>query len=155
MTADLSRRLLIAAAGVGALSASAEAEPSLELGSLLDKYADALRAGDTDAAAGLFSANGSYMSPGTKAAVGVDAVRSAHQRLLATIKIDLTYDIREAAKYPEVGWVRSTAKAQLKVLSSGVESTTFSNQLVVFAPEAGIWKIRSYLSAAAPAEAAR
>lgn len=155
MTADLSRRLLIATAGVGALSASAEAEPSPELGSVLDKYADALRADDAEAAARLFTANGSYMAPASRAAVGFEAVRAAHQRLLATVRIDLAFDIREAAKYAEVGWLRSTARARLKLLSNGVESTSFSNQLVVFVPEGGAWKIRSYLSAAAPADAAR
>lgn len=155
MTADLSRRLFIAAAGISMLPASARAEPSLELGSILEKYADALRAADVEAAVRLFAANGSYMSPGAKAAVGTDAVRAAHQRLLATIRIDLEFDIREAAKYAEVGWARSTAKARLKVLSSGVESTSYSNQLVVFAPENGVWKIRSYLAAAAPADAVK
>ncbi len=150
-----SRRLLIAAAGVGVLSARAAAEPSLELGTILDKYAEALRAGDADAAVRLFGANGSYMSAGTRPAVGTDAVLAAHKRLLATIKIDLAYDIREAAKYAEVGWLRSIATARLKVLSSGVESTTYSNQLVVFTPEGGAWKIRSYLSAPIPVEGAR
>jgi uncharacterized protein (TIGR02246 family) len=155
LAADLPRRLLIAAAGIGTVSASARAEPSLELGPILDKYADALRAGNAEAAVRLFAINGSYMAPGSRAAVGSEALRAAHQRLLATIKIDLEYDIREAAKYAETGWLRSTARARLKVLSSGVESTSFSNQLVVFAPEDGVWKIRSYLSAPAPAEAAR
>ena len=97
MTTGLSRRLFVAAVGIGALSASAEAEPSLELGPILDKYADALRAADVEAAVGLFMPNGSYMAPGSKAAVGSDAVRAAHQRLLATLKIDLEFDIREAA----------------------------------------------------------
>ena len=155
MTTGPSRRLFVIAVGIGALSASAEAEPSLELGPILDKYADALRASDVDAAVSLFTPNGSYMAPGSKAAVGSDAVRAAHQRLLATLKIDIEFDIRESAKYAEVGWSRSTAKAHLKLLSNGVESTSYSNQLVVFEPQNGVWKIRSYLSAAAPADAVK
>jgi hypothetical protein len=63
--------------------------------------------------------------------------------------------VREAAKFAEVGWLRSTATVRLKVLSSGVQSTSYSHQLVVFGPEVGVWKIRSYLSAPAPADVAR
>jgi uncharacterized protein (TIGR02246 family) len=155
MSVDLSRRLLIAAMGVTAFSARAEAEPAAELGSILGQYADALRAEDAEAAVRLFSADGSYMAPGAKAAVGRDAVLAAHRRLLATVRIDLAYDVREAAKFGEVGWLRSTARVRLKVLSNGVEGTSYSNQLVVFGPEAGVWKIRSYLSAPAPADVAR
>jgi ketosteroid isomerase-like protein len=155
MSVDLSRRLLIAATGVAALSVRAEAEPSAELGSILGQYADALRAEDAEAAVGLFSADGSYMAPAARAAVGRDALLATHKRLLATVRIDLAYDVREAEKFAEVGWLRSTAKVHLKVLSSGVEGTSYANQLVVFGPEAGVWKIRSYLSAPAPAEAAR
>jgi hypothetical protein len=154
MTASLSRRLLVAAAIAGAFPANAEAEPSVDLGAILNKYADALRAQDAEAAVRLFRANGSYMAPGAKIAVGTDALLAAHKRLLATLGIDLAYDVREAAAFAEVGWLRSTARARLKILSSGVESTRYSNQLVVFGPEAGIWKIHSYLSAPAPAEAA-
>ena len=155
MSVDLSRRFLIAATGVAAFSVRAAAEPSVELGSILGQYADALRAEDAEAAVRLFSANGSYMAPGARAAVGRDALLATHKRLLATVRIDLAYDVREAAQFAEVGWLRSTARVRLKVLSSGVQSTSYSHQLVVFGPEVGVWKIRSYLSAPAPADVAR
>lgn len=155
MSADLPRRFLIVATGIAAFSVRAEAEPSAELGSILGQYADALRAEDAEAAVRLFSDNGSYMAPGARAAVGRDALLATHKRLLATVRLDLAYDVREAAKFAEVGWLRSTATVRLKVLSSGVQSTSYSHQLVVFGPEVGVWKIRSYLSAPAPADVAR
>jgi hypothetical protein len=155
MSVDLPRRFLIVAMGVAAFSVRAEAEPSAELGFILGQYADALRAEDAEAAVRLFSDNGSYMAPGARAAVGRDALLATHKRLLATVRLDLAYDVREAAKFAEVGWLRSTATVRLKVLSSGVQSTSYSHQLVVFGPEVGVWKSRSYLSAPAPADVAR
>ncbi|MBV8392398.1 MAG: nuclear transport factor 2 family protein [Alphaproteobacteria bacterium] len=150
--ADLSRRLLLVLSGAMALAplaallaAPARAEPSLELGPILDKYAATLKAADVEAAVRLFTANGSYLSPGNPVAVGEAALRAAHQRMFQRLAFDdVEYDIQEAAKYAETGWLRSTAKGRLKLKSSGREEVLAYNQLVVFQPEAGVWKIRSY-----------
>ena len=140
----LSRRILFAAAGLAALAPTAQAEPSLELGAILDKYAAALKAGNVEAIVGLYAANGSFLAPGAKAAVGHEALRAAYKRIFATLKLDLAFDIQEAAKFAEIGWLRSISKGRTTVLATGKETTDSFNELVVFQPESGVWKIRSY-----------
>jgi ketosteroid isomerase-like protein len=146
---DLSRRLVIAATGVAAFAATAEAEPSLELGPILDKYAAALRTRSVEAILRLYTANGSFLAPGSKAAIGHGALRAAYRHIFATLKVDVEFDIQEAAKYAEVGWLRSTSKGRTTVLATGKETIGAFNELVVFQPEGGVWKIRSYAYAPA------
>jgi uncharacterized protein (TIGR02246 family) len=141
---DFCRRTLIATASVAAFAASAKAEPALELGPILDKYAAALKAEDVEAAVRLFTANGIYIAPGHPAWVGRDALRTAFRQTFQRVTIDIDYDIQEAAKYRETGWLRSTAKGKVKLKAGGQEGVLSYNQLVVFEPEAGVWKIRSY-----------
>ena len=144
--ADLSRRTLFAVAGIAALVPTAlRAEPSLELGAILDKYAAALKAGNVEALVRLYTANGSFMPPNTTAAVGPDELRAAYKRIFTLLAIDVEFTVWEAAKYTEVGWLRSTSKVHTKTLATGRETTNTFNQLVVFQPEGGVWKIRSYI----------
>jgi len=147
--ADLSRRILLAATGLAAVTSRAHAEPSLELGPILDKYADAFRAADVEALARLFTAHGSYMRSGEPAAVGREALRTAYRQIFERIRVDMTFDIQEAAKYADIGWLRATSVARVKVLTTGKEGPFPYNNLVVFEPEEGVWKIRSYISAPA------
>lgn len=143
-----SRRTLIttagAAVGIAAIAASAQAEPAMELGPILDKYAAALKAADVEAAVRLFTTNGIYIAPGHAAAVGSDALRASFRQTFERVAIDLEYDIWEAAKYAETGWLRSTAKGKVTLKANGKEGVFTYNQLVVFQPENTVWKIRSY-----------
>jgi ketosteroid isomerase-like protein len=144
--ADLSRRTLFAAAGIAALVPTAlRAEPSLELGAILDKYAAALKAGNVEALVRLYTANGSFMAPNTTAAVGPEALRAAYKRVFTLFAIEAEFNVWEAAKYAEVGWLRSTSKVRTKTLATGKEVTNTFNQLAVFQPEGRVWKIRSYV----------
>jgi ketosteroid isomerase-like protein len=144
--AHLSRRLLLAATGALAIIGPAQAEPSIELGAILDRYADAFRAANVEALVKLFTARGSYLLQGHKAAVGPDALRKTFAETLERVHVDLSFDIQEAAKYAEIGWLRATSIARVKVLASGKEGPFPYNNLVVFEPEGGVWKIRSYVS---------
>jgi ketosteroid isomerase-like protein len=140
----LSRRTLFVAAGLVAFVPAARAEPSLELGAILDKYAAALKAANVEAIVRLYTANGSFLAPNTTAAVGPEALRAAYKRIFTLVAVDAEFNIWEAAKYAEVGWLRSTSKVRTKTLATGKEVTNTFNELVVFQPEAGVWKIRSY-----------
>ncbi len=142
--AALSRRTLFAAAGLVGLAKSAHAEPSLELGAILDKYAAALKTGNVEALVRLYTANGSFMAPNTTAAVGTVALRAAYKRIFSLLSLDAEFNVWEAAKYAEVGWLRSTSKVRTTTLATGKETTNTFNELVVFQPEGGVWKIRSY-----------
>jgi ketosteroid isomerase-like protein len=140
----LSRRILFAAASLAAVAPAVRAEPSLELGAILDKYGTALKAGDVEAIVRLYTANGSFMAPNTTAAVGSAALRAAYKRIFTLLRLDAEFNVWEAAKYAEVGWLRSTSKVRTTILATGKETTNTFNELVVFQPEAGVWKIRSY-----------
>jgi ketosteroid isomerase-like protein len=140
----LSRRTLFAAASLAAVVPAAHAEPSLELGAILDKYGAALKAGDVEAIVRLYTANGSFMAPNATAAVGPAALRAAYKRIFTLLRLDAEFNVWEAAKYAEVGWLRSTSKVRTTTLATGKEVTNTFNELVVFQPESGVWKIRSY-----------
>jgi ketosteroid isomerase-like protein len=149
--ADLSRRTLLAATsvavtGVAAIASQAGAEPSLELGAILDNYAAAFHAVDVEGLVRLFATRGSYLLTGQKAAVGPEALRLAYREIFERVHVDIAFDIKEAAKYAEVGWLRAASVARVKVLATGKEGPFPYNNLVVFEPEGGSWKIRSYIS---------
>jgi len=144
--ADLLRRILFATAGLAALAPTAlRAEPSLELGAILDKYATALKAGNVEAIVRLYTANGAFMPPNSTALVGPEALRAAYKRIFTLFAVDVEFNVWEAAKYAETGWSRSTSRVHTKILATGKETTNTFNQLVVFQPEGGVWKIRNYI----------
>lgn len=143
------RRALFAAAALAALTPiGAEAQGAndpAELAAVMQRYGEALKAGDVEALVGLYTANGVFMRQDMPAAVGREALRAAYRQVFASLKLDVAFSIQESEIAGDMAWLRSTSKGKVKVLSSGAETTNSFAELVVFRREPGGWKIRSYM----------
>lgn len=143
------RRALFAAAALAALTPiGAEAQGAndpAELAAVMQRYGEALKAGDVEALVGLYTANGVFMRQDMPAAVGREALRAAYRQVFASLKLDVAFSIQESEIAGDMAWLRSTSKGKVKVLSSGAETTSSFDELVVFRREPGGWKIRSYM----------
>lgn len=143
------RRALFAAAALAALTPiGAEAQGAndpAELAAVMQRYGEALKAGDVEALVGLYTANGVFMRQDMPAAVGREALRAAYRQVFASLKLDVAFSIQESEIAGDMACLRSTSKGKVKVLSSGAETTNSFAELVVFRREPGGWKIRSYM----------
>jgi len=141
----MNRRAMLVAAGVATVAGGAAAQAPSDLQKIMDSYAAALNAADTEALVGLYSAKGVFMREEMKAFVGHDAIRAAYKEAFATVKIDLQFTVREAEESGDMAWLRSVSKGKVKILKTGVETKQGYNQLIVLRKEGGAWKIRAYL----------
>lgn len=146
-----SRRVLFAAAAAAvAADASAQttgADDPAQLVAIMERYAAALRSNDVEALVALYTPNGVFMREDMPAVVGTDALRAAYQKVFATLKVDLGFNIQETEVAGDMAWLRSVSEGRIKTLAGGAESAESFNQLIVFRREAGTWKIRCYLYA--------
>ena len=146
----LSRRGLLAGAAVLLLGTRAVARPAgdpVQLVSIVERYAAALRANDVEALVALYASDGVFMREDMPAAVGHDALRAAYRQIFATLKVDLAFEIQETEVAGDMAWLRSSSKGRIKVLATGAESSGSFGQLMVFRREQGVWRIRSYMYA--------
>ncbi len=147
-----SRRVLLAASafavvgGASAQTTSGSGDPG-QLVALMERYVTALRSNNVEALVSLYASNGVFMREDMPAVVGHDALRAAYQKVFATLKVDLGFDIQETVVGGDMAWMRSTSKGRIKTLATGAEADESFNQLIVFGREAGTWKIRCYLYA--------
>ena len=125
----------------------------MEIEKVMEAYATALKSGDVEGLVGLYTANGVFIRDDMAAVVGRDALRAAYKQVFATLKVDLSFEIRESETSGDMAWLRTTSSGRIKVLATGVESKNAFNTMVVFRREGGAWKIRSYLYASSQAEA--
>lgn len=143
------RRSLLAATALVAVStggamAQGPADPA-QLVVVMERYATALRSGNVDALVELYTPNGVFMREDMPAAVGRDALKAAYREVFAALKVDLSFSIQETEVMGDMAWLRSTSKGQVKVLSTGAETTNSFDELVVFRRDQAGWKIRSYM----------
>ncbi|MBY0319965.1 MAG: nuclear transport factor 2 family protein [Reyranella sp.] len=143
----MSRRALLAGAAV-AMAGGARAQPSddpAQLLALMERYAAGLRWGTVDALVALYTPDGVYSRDDLPAVSGTEALRAAYRQVFATLKVDLTFEIKETEVAGDMAWLRSTSKGRIKTLASGVETTETFNSLVIFRRTAAGWKIRCFM----------
>ena len=148
--ASASRRVLLAATALavaGSAGAQAQANNPAQLAEIMEAYAAALRSNNVEALVALYAANGVFMREDLPAVVGTDALRASYQKVFATLKVDLRFNIQEIEMAGGMAWLRSTSKGRIKTLATGVEADESFNSLVVFRREGEAWKIRCYLYA--------
>lgn len=149
---DFSRRILLAAAGVAALTRGASAQQADGPAKAMDAYAAALRSNNLDAIVNLYTDDGVYIRPEFPPVIGRDALRAAYKYVFDTLVVRVTFDIKEVGISGDMAWLRSSSAGTVKELRSGAETRDAYNQIVVFEQVRGIWKIRNYIYA--PANAA-
>jgi ketosteroid isomerase-like protein len=147
MTNSVSRRVALAVAGSIALASSASAQSPEDLVRIAERYAAALKARDVETLVGLYARNGVFMRENMAPAIGTEALRAAYKEVFATLKVDLTFTVKEAEASGDLAWLRATSAGRVKVLATGQETEEAFNTLMVFHRDAKAWKIRSYLYA--------
>ena len=146
--ASAPRRVLLAAAALAvAGNASAQTNDPGQLAAIMEAYAAALRTNDIEALVALYAPNGVFMREDLPAVVGTEALRASYQKVFATLKVDLRFNIQEIEMAGDLAWLRATSMGRIKTLATGTEADESFNGLFVFRREAGTWKIRSYLYA--------
>ncbi len=130
------------------MAGGARAQPSddpAQLLALMERYAAGLRWGTVDALVALYTPDGVYSRDDLPAVSGTEALRAAYRQVFATLKVDLTFEIKETEVAGDMAWLRSTSKGRIKTLASGVETTETFNSLVIFRRTAAGWKIRCFM----------
>jgi uncharacterized protein (TIGR02246 family) len=146
--ASAPRRVLLAAAALAvAGSASAQTNDPGQLAAIIEAYAAALRSNNVEALVALYAPNGVFMREDLPAVVGTEALRASYQKVFATLKVDLRFNIQEIEMAGDLAWLRATSMGRIKTLATGVEADESFNGLYVFRREGGTWKIRCYLYA--------
>jgi ketosteroid isomerase-like protein len=143
-----SRRVLLAATALAVVgSADAQTNDPAQLTAIMEAYAAALRANNVEALVALYAANGVFMREDLPAVVGTAALRASYQKVFATLKVDLRFNIQEIEMAGDLAWLRATSKGRIKTLATGAEADESFNGLFVFRRDGGTWKIRCYLYA--------
>src|SRR4051812_16385108 len=107
MRLSVARRVLCLAAVLATYTGVARAQSVPEFQKILETYSTALDANDVETLVGLYSPNGVFMREGMTAAVGQDALRAAYKTIFATLKVGLTFSLREAEQSGDLGWARA------------------------------------------------
>jgi ketosteroid isomerase-like protein len=147
---SLARRALLSSVAVVAAAGTALAQPAADaapLAAIMERYAAALRGNDVEALVGLYAGDGVFMRENLPAVAGTDALRAAYRDIFATLRVDLSFEIREAEVAGDMAWLRGISRGRIKVLATGSETSESFNQLIVFRRVGGTWKIRCYLYA--------
>ena len=142
-----SRRALLAAAAV-AMVGRAHAQPAddpAQLLALMERYAAGLRWGAADALVALYTPDGVFIRDDLPAASGTEALRAAYRQVFATLKVDLTFEVKETEMAGDMAWLRATSRGRVRTLATGVEATEAFNIVVIFRRAAASWKIRCFM----------
>ncbi|HEK3647311.1 TPA: SgcJ/EcaC family oxidoreductase [Pseudomonas aeruginosa] len=115
--------------------------------SILQSYETALNANDIDAILDLYGEAPVFMPQHAPALVGREAVRAGYQQVLASIKLQIRFDIHEVEVIGDWAWARTSSAGRTRLLAEDVEIAEGNNELFVFRREHGHWKIHRYLFA--------
>jgi uncharacterized protein (TIGR02246 family) len=113
----------------------------------LKAYETALNDNDIDAILDLYSSEPVFMPQYAPALIGRDAVRAGYDRVFATIKLAVHFDIHEVEEAGSWAWARTSSAGRTRILATGAEVIEGNNELFLFRREDGAWKIHRYLFA--------
>lgn len=114
---------------------------------VLRAYEAALNANDLDAILRLYGSDPVFMPQHSAALVGREAVRAGYERVFATIKLTIAFEIGEIEEAGDWAWARTSSAGRTRILAAGIEVAEGNNELFVFRRERGEWKIHRYLFA--------
>ena len=120
-----------------------------EIANLISAYQTALNNHDTKAIMSVYGGDPVFMPQNSVAVVGRDSVKASYERILATIKLKVTFTIHEIVRLGEdLAYGRTTSEGQQEILATGAQSKEANNELFIFRKEEeGQWKIHRYLFA--------
>ena len=126
-------------------AAGAQTRQRAEIEQLLDKYEQALNAGDVNAAVQLYTDDGVFMAPENPAAIGTAVLREAYAGVFQAIALKLKFQIAEARVLSsEWAMLRTTSSGTVKILANGAEVPGSNQELFLLRKTGGQWKIARY-----------
>lgn len=114
----------------------------------LQRYETALNAADTNAVMALYATDSVFMPQHSLPAVGRDAVRVAYNKVFASIKLDIRFEIDEIRLLsPEWAMARTRSNGTLKVLGSSHAPSPEANQeiFLLHHDQDGQWRFARYI----------
>ena len=117
----------------------------MSIQSALRSYEAALNSSAVETILDLYGSEPVFMPQHAPALVGRDAVRAGYEKVFATIKLDVRFEIHEIEEAGDYAWVRTSSAGRTRILAAGVEVVEGNNELFIFRRENGAWKIHRYL----------
>ena len=108
-------------------------------------YNEALNASDTEAVMRLYAEDGVFMPQGSPSSVGAGAVRAAYERVFATIRLQVRFDIAEIRQVAgDWAFARTNSSGTQRVNATGVQTAEGNQELFVMRRVDEQWKIARY-----------
>jgi uncharacterized protein (TIGR02246 family) len=144
-------------ASAAAQTSAAATNPTDEaaIKKVLASYETALNASNTEAVMSLYADDAVVLPQETPTVVGSRAVKEFYIGTFKAIKIDVKFQTAEVQVVSnEWAFLRSTASGTIKILATGNEVPSHTQELFVLRKEAGLWKLArySFSSTLAPAQ---
>ncbi|EXJ81512.1 hypothetical protein A1O1_07576 [Capronia coronata CBS 617.96] len=112
---------------------------------LLHAYGAALDKGNVDETVALYTDDGVFMAPGYQPMVGTEALRKSYERVFASTRLDIEFDLLEIViTSAEWAFARSTATGTKLFIQRGDSEPHANQELFILRKVDGSWKIARY-----------
>ena len=112
---------------------------------LLNKYEQALNAGDVNAAVQLYTDDGVFMAPENPTAIGTKFLQEAYTGVFQAIALKLKFQVAETQLLsPQWALLRTTSTGVVKILANSAEVPGSNQELFLLRKVNGQWKIARY-----------
>jgi len=116
-----------------------------EIRSVIERYGQALNAGDVDAIVQLYTPEGAVLAPNAPTAVGAQAVHDSYVATFQAISLDIAFQIAEIHLLaPDWAYARSTSTGTIRIMANGQVVPEANQELFVLRRLRGEWKIARY-----------
>lgn len=119
----------------------------MQIEQVIQQYEQALNGSDTAAVLALYGSDPVFMPQHAPALVGRDAVKAGYERVFATIKLAVKFQVHEVEVLGDQAWVRTSSAGSQTLLATRETREEGNNELFVFRREGGAWRIHRYLFA--------
>jgi len=116
-----------------------------EIRSVIERYGQALNAGNVDAIVQLYTPEGAVLAPNAPTAVGEQAVHDSYVATFQAISLDIAFQIAEIHLLaPDWAYARSTSSGTIRIIANGQVVPEANQELFVLRRLRGEWKIARY-----------
>lgn len=115
-----------------------------EIRNVLERYAQALNAGDAELAASCYTFDAMFMPSGLPTVSG-PAIVGWYQDFFTSTSMDVTFEIDEVRSGDAVAYALTRSHGTQRSLTRGTQTSESNREVFIFAAEGGAWKIARYL----------
>jgi uncharacterized protein (TIGR02246 family) len=138
--------IIAVALSAGVASAQNDADRG-KIEAVIQSYAIALNASDTDKVMRLYRTDGVFMPQHSPSSIGAEAVRNAYDRVFKAIKLDVDFKIEEIVQIaPNWAFVRTNSAGFVTINATGKKAPEANQELFIFQKsDNNMWKIARYI----------